>query len=78
ESGILGLVGGVIGTVVGITIAYIVEKVATIYNIGLYINLDLVVIFGAILFSFVVGSLSGLLPALQAAKMKPADTLRYE
>ncbi|MEM3455527.1 MAG: ABC transporter permease [Candidatus Micrarchaeia archaeon] len=78
ESGILGLVGGVIGTVVGIAIAYIVEKVATIYNIGLYITLDLVVIFGAILFSFIVGSLSGLLPALQAAKMKPAETLRYE
>ncbi|MEM4134004.1 MAG: ABC transporter permease [Candidatus Micrarchaeia archaeon] len=78
ESGILGLVGGVIGTIVGITIAYIVEKIAIMYNIALYITLEPVIIIGAILFSFIVGSLSGLLPALQAARMKPAETLRYE
>jgi len=25
-----------------------------------------------------IGSLSGILPAMQAAKLKPADALRYE
>ena len=33
---------------------------------------------GALAFSFVIGSASGLLPALQASKLKPVDALRYE
>jgi len=37
-----------------------------------------VIIFGAIAFAFVVGALSGALPARQAAKLKPVDALRYE
>ncbi|MCX8202478.1 MAG: ABC transporter permease, partial [Candidatus Micrarchaeota archaeon] len=48
------------------------------YNIGLYMTLDFILIFGAISFSFIIGSVSGLLPAMQAARMKPAESLRYE
>jgi putative ABC transport system permease protein len=33
---------------------------------------------GSLAFSFIVGSLSGTLPAMQAAKLKPVDALRYE
>ncbi len=35
-------------------------------------------ILGALFFSFAVGAASGVLPAMQAAKLKPADALRYE
>jgi putative ABC transport system permease protein len=29
-------------------------------------------------FSFLVGAISGLVPAYQASKLKPVDALRYE
>ena len=35
-------------------------------------------IVGALLFSFLIGTLSGVLPARQAAHLKPVDALRYE
>jgi len=37
----------------------------------------LVLLFG-LLFAFVVGVLSGVLPAMQAAKLRPTNALRYE
>jgi len=41
-------------------------------------SLSPVILFGALAFSFVVGSLSGILPAMQASKLRPVDALRYE
>jgi len=29
-------------------------------------------------FAFLIGAVSGILPAMQASKVKPADSLRYE
>ena len=80
ESGILGLVGGAIGIFFGIGVGKIIEYIA-VNQLG--INLLKVVfpwylIVGCLLFAFVIGSLSGLLPARQGSKLKPADTLRHE
>ena len=33
---------------------------------------------GALAFSFFIGTLSGVFPAMKAAKLKPVDALRYE
>jgi len=41
-------------------------------------SFPLYLIFGALAFSFLIGSLSGVFPAMQASKLKPADALRYE
>ncbi len=49
-------------------------------NAGFLLNITiepLVLAFG-LLFSFVAGIVSGVLPAMQAARLKPADALRYE
>ena len=35
-------------------------------------------IFGCLIFGFVIGAVSGVLPALQASKLKPTEALRYE
>ncbi|MBI2142602.1 ABC transporter permease, partial [Candidatus Woesearchaeota archaeon] len=35
-------------------------------------------ILGSLAFSFIIGAASGALPAMQAARLKPVDALRYE
>jgi len=80
ESGLLGLVGGLIGIGIGIGLAKGAEYIARIY-IGsqlLQASMNPTIILGALTFSFIVGTLSGILPALQASKLKPAEALRYE
>jgi len=80
ESGLLGLVGGVIGVVLG----FIMGKTAEIIA-GQALGTDLLklyfppeLIIGALAFSFIVGALSGMVPARQASHLKPVDALRYE
>ena len=80
ESGLLGLVGGAIGIVIGIGMSKLVEFAAF-----KFLGTSLIKAFfpwyliaGALLFSFSIGSIFGLLPARQAALLKPVDALRYE
>ena len=80
ESGFLGLVGGVIGVGIGLGFAYLVSF-ASALALGttlVKVELSFSLIFGALLFSFVVGALSGALPARQASLLKPVESLRYE
>jgi putative ABC transport system permease protein len=80
ESGFYGLVGGVIGVIFGVGLSKLVEIIA-VQGFGfelLKIEIDFVLIGGALLFAFVVGCLSGIFPSRRAAKMKPVDALRYE
>ncbi|MEA1925398.1 MAG: ABC transporter permease [Candidatus Altiarchaeota archaeon] len=77
EAGLLGLTGGVIGVILGLGMSKIGEYFARRYieDFSIYVSLELVV--GALMFSFIVGCLSGYLPARQASKMHPVDALRY-
>ncbi len=80
ESGLLGLVGGAIGVGIGIGLAKGAEFIAA-QALGtniLQASSNPWIYAGALLFSFVVGTISGVLPAMQASKLKPADALRYE
>jgi len=80
ESGMYGLVGGGVGILFGAGLSLIVAYAAGV-ALGIdYFRADLSVwlILGALLFSFVVGVISGVLPAKQASKMQPVDALRYE
>ncbi|MBW6451524.1 MAG: ABC transporter permease [DPANN group archaeon] len=80
ESGVLGLVGGTVGVLIGVGISKSVELIA-VYVMGpgyisAYLSFEL--LFGALIFSFVVGCVSGVIPARQAAGLNPVDALRYE
>ncbi len=80
ESGLLGLVGGTIGILLGVGLGKSVQYIATV-ALGtnlLQASINFTLIFGALTFSFLIGTLSGILPAMQAARLKPADALRYE
>jgi putative ABC transport system permease protein len=80
ESGFYGLGGGIIGTILGVGFAKIVEF-AIIEFVGpafLSIEINWPLIIATLIFSFIVGGISGIAPARQASKMKPVDSLRYE
>lgn len=80
ESGLLGLIGGIIGIGIGIGLGKFTEYIA-LNALGtnlLQAAFPWYLIIGALSFSFLIGTLSGILPAMQAAKLKPADALRYE
>lgn len=79
ESGFLGLMGGLIGVLIGIGIGKLVEFAAITQGIDLLkASFPWYLIVGSLLFSFLVGAISGVAPASQASKMKPVDALRYE
>ncbi len=80
ESGMMGTVGGAIGCIVGVGLAKLVEFLAARQMGSGLINAQITpeLLIGAILFSFIIGCISGILPARQASQLKPADALRYE
>ena len=79
ESGFLGLVGGAVGILIGMGMSKLIEIVAAQANFGIlkaYFPWYLIV--GALAFSFIIGSIAGVWPAMQASRLKPVDALRYE
>ncbi len=78
ESGLLGLTGGFIGLIVGVGISKGVELGAYIYlgeNI-LKASVPWWLVVGALAIAFILGALSGTLPARRASRLDPVDCLR--
>lgn len=78
ESGLIGLAGGIIGIALGIGIAKVVELGAQMYGIAFKAAITPTIMLASLLFSFLVGIISGTTPSLRAAKLKPVEALRYE
>lgn len=77
ESAMLGFFGGILGIIVGLSVSKGIEFLAVsvgVIMLKAYFGLELVA--GALIFSMVVGTISGALPAKSAAKMNPVDALR--
>ncbi len=78
ESGLLGLIGGIIGAVIGLLISLGISSLA---NQALGENLFIIeisysLLFGAIFFAFIVGIISGTIPAYQASKTNVVEAIR--
>ena len=78
ESGLLGMAGGAIGIAIGLGLSNMVAFIAR--NLA---GIDFIrasappyLILGALAFSFIIGSLAGSFPALQAARLNPVEALR--
>jgi putative ABC transport system permease protein len=80
ESGLIGLVGGIIGVVLGFGIAKSVEYVGveSLNTTLLRAAVPWYLVLGCLVFAFLIGSLAGVFPASRASKLKPVDALRYE
>lgn len=78
ESGMLGLAGGILGLLVGIGISKSIEIGAFAYfgESIIKTTYPIWLIIGSLLFAFLLGAISGTLPARQASKMNPVDALR--
>ena len=77
----MGLVGGIIGVLFGILIAVSIPKLGLSISgkgdpITTSISLGLIIF--TLVFSMVLGMLSGIIPAYRASKLKPIDALRAE
>lgn len=80
EAGLLGLMGGILGIAVGLGVGKIIEVIA-VQQLGttlLKIGAPWYLFAGCLAFSFLIGIISGLIPAWQASKTKVVDALRYE
>lgn len=78
ESGLIGLVGGIFGTALGVGLALLISSFSKNAGFTLDITLEVPVLALGLFFAFVVGVVSGILPAYQASKLRPIEALRYE
>ncbi|MFB6241246.1 MAG: ABC transporter permease [Candidatus Nanosalina sp.] len=78
ESGVIGAVGGILGAVAGVGLSTAAARViSTQMNLQFSAYIGPYMLLGSIGFAFLVGMVSGVLPARKAAKLKPAEALRY-
>jgi putative ABC transport system permease protein len=78
EAAVLGLCGGAIGVALGWIIVNMTSIILTNagFPIGAMISGDIVAL--AVFVSFTVGVVSGLYPAIRAARLDPIESLRHE
>lgn len=79
ESGIFGLIGGAGGTLLGFILAKSIEiyfQVHPMFYLKASVTPGLILF--SLGFSFLVGCISGFMPARSASKLKPVEALRYE
>jgi len=77
EAGMLGLIGGILGIIFGVTVGYIGT-----FGLNSFIgstaapNINLSLIIFSLIGSFLVGAIAGISPAMKAARQRPAEALR--
>ncbi len=73
EAAVLTSIGGVLGVLVGIALAYVIHFVA---QVPVAISVPAIAV--SVIFSTAVGIIFGLLPSVQASRLDPIEALRYE
>jgi putative ABC transport system permease protein len=78
ESGLLGMTGGILGIIIGLGFAFLVSSAAnSIFGQEiLKFELNYLLVFGSLGFSFLLGIIFGIIPARQASTLNPVDALR--
>jgi putative ABC transport system permease protein len=77
ESGVLGLIGGAIGVIFGVVLGYFgIIGINNFIGAEIQPQISIYLIFFALLGSFLIGAIAGILPAMRAAKQNPVEALR--
>ncbi|MFA4960707.1 MAG: ABC transporter permease [Candidatus Pacearchaeota archaeon] len=77
EAGLLGLVGGALGVICGVGIGYLgIVGINNFLGSEMTPEINFLLIFGSLIGSFIIGSVSGILPAMRAANQNPVEALR--
>jgi len=77
EAGLLGFVGGFVGVLIGTGIGFIgIQGINSFIGASTPFNPNLILIFGTLIGSFLIGCISGVAPAMRAARMNPVEALR--
>ena len=73
EASVLTSLGGILGVLTGIALAYFISNVA---EVPVAISVPSILV--SVIFSMVIGIVFGLIPSIKAANLNPIDALRYE
>lgn len=77
EAGLLGMIGGIVGILLGTSISYFgIVLLNSFLGTELAPQIDYLVIALSLLGSFLIGALSGIWPAIRAAKQNPVEAIR--
>ena len=77
ESGLLGLVGGFVGVVIGVVIGLLgTQGINSFIGAEIEPSINFVLVGVSLVCSFLIGAVSGILPALDAARENPVEALR--
>ena len=77
EAGMMGFVGGLIGIILGTGIGYFGTKIInSLLGAETTPKINLVFISLTLIGSFILGAISGIIPAIKAANQKPVEALR--
>jgi len=77
ESGLMGLLGGGVGVIIGSLVAFAgITAINSFIGAETKIMINFWLVFGALFASFLIGAVSGIVPAMKAARENPVDALR--
>ncbi len=77
ESGLLGVIGGLAGIIVGEAIGYFgTMGINNFFGSSAIPQINFILIFSALVGSFLIGAIAGISPALKAAKQNPVEAIR--
>lgn len=77
ESGLMGLIGGIIGVLIGLLIGIAgTLGINNFLGVTTFPKINFVLVFSALIGGFILGSIAGIAPAMQAARQRPVEALR--